>query len=123
MDEIAKVLAEETGAAMPFARFQSMHSPEFLREAGAQVFDVKGNIFPAELPGSMGMTWRQPVGVVGCISPWNAALLLALRAIVFPIAYGNTAVLKTSEASSVAGGVIVAQLFEEAGSPRACSTW
>ena len=117
-DEIAAILARETGAAMPFAKFQSMHSPEFLREAGAQVFDVEGRIFPAELPGSMSMMWRQPVGVVGSISPWNAALLLALRAVVFPIAYGNTTVLKTSEASSVAGGVIVAQIFEQAGFPK-----
>ena len=117
LDEISKILAEETGAAGPFAKFQAMNTPEFFREAASQVFMVSGEIIPADMPGQTGMVWRQPVGVVGSISPWNAALLLAIRAIVFPIAYGNTCVLKTSEASSVAGGVVVAQIFEEAGFP------
>lgn len=116
-DEIARILAEETGAAQPFAKFQVATGPEFLREAASQVYMVQGEIIPSDLPGQTGMVWRQPVGVVGSISPWNAALLLALRAVVFPIAYGNTVVLKTSEASSVAGGVVIAQIFEEAGFP------
>ena len=74
-------------------------------------------MFPSETPDCVGMMWRQPMGVVGCISPWNAALLLALRAVVFPLACGNTVVLKTSEASSVVGGVMLAQLFADAGFP------
>jgi acyl-CoA reductase-like NAD-dependent aldehyde dehydrogenase len=44
-------------------------------------------------------------------------MLLALRAVSFPIAYGNTVVLKTSEASSIAGGIMLAEVFEEAGFP------
>lgn len=117
IDEIAKILAEETGAAGPFAKFQAMNTPEFFREAASQVYMVAGEIIPADMPGQTGMVWRQPVGVVGSISPWNAALLLAVRAVVFPIAYGNTCVLKTSEASPVAGGVTIAEIFEEAGFP------
>lgn len=116
--EFAAMLANETGAAGPFAKFQAHIGPEFLREAAAQVFSVHGEIFPSELPDCTSMMWRQPVGVVGCISPWNAAMLLALRAISFPIAYGNTVVLKTSEASSVAGGIMLAEVFEEAGFPK-----
>lgn len=117
-DDFAKALREETGAATPFAKFQAHTGLEFLREAASQVFDVHGKIFPSETPGCVGMVWRQPVGVVGCISPWNAAMLLALRAVSFPLAYGNTVVLKTSEASSVAGGVLLAEVFEEAGFPK-----
>lgn len=115
--EVAKILTQEVGAAKPFAMFQSTNGPEFLREAASQVHRVTGKIMPAELPGSMGMMWRQPVGVVGSISPWNAPLLLSLRAIVFPIAYGNTVVHKPSNFSAVSGGAVVAQVFEEAGFP------
>lgn len=118
MGEFAEMLANETGAAGPFAKFQAHVGPEFLREAAAQVYSVHGTIFPADVPDSTSMMWRQPVGVVGCISPWNAAMLLALRAISFPIAYGNTTVLKTSEASSIVGGIMIAEVFEEAGFPK-----
>ena len=115
--EFSTMLAVETGAAGPFARFQAHTGPEFLREAASQVYSVHGTIFPADIPDSTSMMWRQPVGVVGCISPWNAAMLLALRAVSFPIAYGNTVVLKTSEASSIAGGIMLAEVFAEAGFP------
>jgi acyl-CoA reductase-like NAD-dependent aldehyde dehydrogenase len=118
MEEFADMLALETGAAQPFAKFQAHTGPEFLREAASQVFDVHGTIFPSELPDCTSMMWRQPVGVVGCISPWNAAMLLALRAVTFPLAYGNTVVLKTSEASSIVGGIMLAEVFEEAGFPK-----
>jgi acyl-CoA reductase-like NAD-dependent aldehyde dehydrogenase len=111
------LLADETGAAGPFAKFQAHTGPEFLREAASQVYSVHGTIFPSDMPNATSMMWRQPVGVVGCISPWNAAMLLALRAVSFPIAYGNTVVLKTSEASSIAGGIMLAEVFEEAGFP------
>lgn len=117
MDEFVRVLAVETGAATPFARFQSFRGPEFLREAASQVFEVEGKIFPSEKPDTVSMMWRQPVGVVASISPRNAAMLLALRGISFPLAYGNTVVHKTSGASSVSGGVLLAEVFEEAGLP------
>ncbi len=116
-EEIILALQEETGATMPICMFQIKNGPEFLREAAAQVENVHGAMFPAESPDCVNMMWRQPMGVVGCISPWNAALLLGLRAIAFPLACGNTVVFKTSEASSVVGGVMIAQAMEEAGFP------
>ena len=117
MDQFVEVLNRETGAATPFAMFQAFNSPEFLREAASMVLNVHGEMFPSEDPDCVDMMWRQPLGVVGCISPWNAALLLALRAVVFPLACGNTVVFKTSEASSVVG-CMVTKLFEDAGFPK-----
>ncbi len=116
-DEYVRALQEETGTALPIAMFQIMNGPEFLREAASQVHDVHGQMFPSESPDTVNMMWRQPMGVVGCISPWNAALLLGLRAIAFPLAYGNTVVFKTSADSSMTGGVMIAQVMEEAGFP------
>src|SRR6185437_1194795 len=63
------------------------------------------------------MGLRKPVGVVGAIAPWNAALILSARSIAAPLALGNTVVLKPSELSPVVGGLIWAEIFREAGLP------
>jgi acyl-CoA reductase-like NAD-dependent aldehyde dehydrogenase len=65
----------------------------------------------------MAMGIRQPVGVVGAIAPWNAALILSARSIAAPLALGNTVVLKPSEWSPVVGGLIWGEIFADAGLP------
>jgi acyl-CoA reductase-like NAD-dependent aldehyde dehydrogenase len=112
------ILAEETGCTFGFAMFQAMFTPGLLREAAAQVHQANGEIIPADLPGAFHMAMRQPVGVVAGIAPWNAPLILSLRSICLPIAYGNTAVLKPSTESAAAGGVVIAEVFHEAGFPK-----
>jgi acyl-CoA reductase-like NAD-dependent aldehyde dehydrogenase len=67
--------------------------------------------------GAFSMGLRKPVGVVGAIAPWNAALILSARAIAGPLALGNTVVLKPSEWSPVAGGLLWGEIFAEAGLP------
>ena len=58
-----------------------------------------------------------PVGVVGAIAPWNAALILSARSIAAPLALGNTVVLKPSELSPYVGGLLWGEIFAEAGLP------
>jgi aldehyde dehydrogenase (NAD+) len=117
-DEIVAVLAEETGCAFGFAMFQETFTPGLLSEAAAQSHQTVGEIIPSDLPGSLHMAVRQPVGVVAGIALWNAPLILSLRSICMPIAFGNTAVLKPSSESAVAGGVAIAEVFKEAGFPK-----
>jgi aldehyde dehydrogenase (NAD+) len=117
-DEIITILAEETGCTFSFAMFQATFTPGLLREAAAQVHQAIGEIIPDDTPGAFSMAIRQPVGIVAGIAPWNAPLILSLRSICLPIAYGNTAILKPSTESSAAGGVIIAQAFHEAGFPK-----
>ncbi|MCC8193788.1 MAG: aldehyde dehydrogenase family protein [Deltaproteobacteria bacterium] len=117
-DDLFAILAQETGCAFPASMVQVSNAPEFFREAASHVFDVEGKIFPSQNPDTVSMMWRLPVGVVASISPWNAALLLGLRGIVFPLAYGNTVVHKPSEAAPIAGGVVIAEVLEEAGFPK-----
>ncbi|HBA55749.1 MAG TPA: aldehyde dehydrogenase, partial [Syntrophorhabdus aromaticivorans] len=116
--EIVAILAEETGCTFGFAMFQTMFTPGLLREAAAQVHQANGELIPADLPGALYMAIRRPVGVVAGIAPWNAPLILSLRSICLPIAYGNTAVLKPSTESAAAGGVVIAEVFHEAGFPK-----
>ncbi|HUT71303.1 MAG TPA: aldehyde dehydrogenase family protein [Desulfatiglandales bacterium] len=117
-EEIVPILAEETGCTFGFAMFQTHFTPGLLREAAAQAHQANGEIIPADLPGAFYMAIRQPVGVVAGIAPWNAPLILSLRSICMPIAYGNTAILKPSTESAAAGGVVIAEVFHEAGFPK-----
>ena len=110
-------LMEETGATFGFSMFQLGFTPNLLRESASQVYNVTGEILPSDTPGAFFMATRQPVGVVAGLAPWNAPLILSLRALALPIAYGNTVVLKPSEESPAVGGTMLAEVFEEAGFP------
>ena len=116
--EIVEILKDETGGTFGWGMFQTHFTPGLLRESAAQVHMVTGQIIPADLPGAFFMALRQPVGVVAGIAPWNAPLILSLRAVALPIAYGNTAILKPSSESPVSGGLVYAEIFEEAGFPK-----
>jgi acyl-CoA reductase-like NAD-dependent aldehyde dehydrogenase len=115
--EIVSIITQETGGTLGWGMFQTGFVPGLLREAAAQVHAVNGEIIPADLPGALFMAIRQPVGVVAAIAPWNAPLILSLRAVALPMACGNTTVLKPSAEAPVSGGMILAEVFEEAGLP------
>jgi len=116
-EQLVQWLIKETGSTFGMAMFQSFYTPGILREAASQVSEPKGEILASDTPGALFMVQRQPVGVVAGISPWNAPLILSMRAICMPIALGNTVVLKPAPDSPVSGGVAMAQIFQEAGLP------
>ena len=113
----ANTLIEESGSVFRKAMFEVGASAGVLREAAAQTSRVAGDILPSNVPGKLNMVLRQPVGVVGVISPWNVPLLLSLRGFAYAMAYGNTIVLKPSEETPVSGGTMIAQVFDEVGLP------
>jgi acyl-CoA reductase-like NAD-dependent aldehyde dehydrogenase len=116
-DDIVGQLASETGASFGFGMFQMSFVPGLLRQAAATAYSPLGQILPSDHPGTLAMGIRKPVGVVGAIAPWNAALILSARSIAAPLALGNTVVLKPSELSPIVGGVLWGEIFAEAGLP------
>ncbi len=60
---------------------------------------------------------REPLGVVGCIVPWNYPLLMAAWKVAPALAAGNSVVLKPAEQSPLSG-LLMAELFVEAGGPE-----
>jgi acyl-CoA reductase-like NAD-dependent aldehyde dehydrogenase len=116
-DEIIGLLARETGCTFGFGMFQNLFTPGLLRQGAAAAYAPIGEVIPSDVPGALAMGLRQPVGVVGAIAPWNAALILSLRSITAPLALGNTVVLKPSEWSPVTGGTLWGEVFAEAGLP------
>jgi acyl-CoA reductase-like NAD-dependent aldehyde dehydrogenase len=116
-DEVVGLLARETGSTFGFGMFQMGFVPGLLRQAAALAYSPIGEILPSDLPGAMSMGLRRPVGVVGAIAPWNAALILSARSIAAPLVLGNTVVAKPSEESPFVGGLLWGEIFTEAGLP------
>jgi acyl-CoA reductase-like NAD-dependent aldehyde dehydrogenase len=117
-DEIVSILARETGCTFGFGMFQMHFVPGLFRQAAATPYQPIGQVIPSDNPGTFAMGIRKPVGVVGAIAPWNAALILSARSIAAPLALGNTVVLKPSEWSPIAGGLVWGEIFAEAGLPE-----
>jgi acyl-CoA reductase-like NAD-dependent aldehyde dehydrogenase len=115
--DVVSWLARETGCSFGFGMFQMMFVPGLFRQAAGAAYSPLGTVIPSDMPGAFAMGVRRPVGVVGAIAPWNAALILSARSIAAPLALGNTVVLKPSELSPVVGGLIWGDIFAEAGLP------
>jgi acyl-CoA reductase-like NAD-dependent aldehyde dehydrogenase len=116
-DDIVALLAAETGCASGFAGFQVQTGIRLLRQASNWGYLPAGEVIRSDIPGTFAMALRRPLGVVGGISPWNGAHVLAWRTVVNPLAFGNTVVLKPSEEAPVSAGLIVAEILDEAGFP------
>jgi acyl-CoA reductase-like NAD-dependent aldehyde dehydrogenase len=117
LDEVVGLLARETGCSFGFGMFQLGFVPGLFRQAAATAYSPIGQVIPSDVPGTFAMGLRRPVGVVGAIAPWNAALILSARSIAAPLALGNTVVLKPSEWSPISGGLLWGEIFGEAGLP------
>ncbi len=115
-DEVVSLLARETGATFGFGMFQMHFVPGLFRQAAALAYAPLGEVLPSD-SGAFAMGIRKPVGVVGAIAPWNAALILSARSIAAPLALGNAVVLKPSEWSPIVGGLLWGEIFAEAGLP------
>jgi acyl-CoA reductase-like NAD-dependent aldehyde dehydrogenase len=116
-DEVVSWLARETGCTFGFGMFQMGFVPGLLRQSAALAYAPLGQVIPSDNPGTVAMGIRKPVGVVGAIAPWNAALILSARSISAPLALGNAVVWKPSEWSPWSGGLIWGEIFAEAGLP------
>jgi benzaldehyde dehydrogenase (NAD) len=95
--QFAAILSTETGATGGWGHFNVHLAAGMLREAAAMTTQISGELIPSDVPGSLAMALRQPVGVVLGIAPWNAPIILGVRAIAMPLACGNTVILKASE--------------------------
>jgi len=117
MPDVAKITAVETGQTFGWGMFNCIYTVGILREAAAQAYAMVGEVIPTDLPDTTAMAVRQPVGVVVGIAPWSAPMILGMRAVAAPVAYGNTVVLKASE-ESPGTHLSIARVFEEAGFPK-----
>ncbi|MDZ5457537.1 aldehyde dehydrogenase [Azohydromonas lata] len=115
-DAFAQAVAAETGGSALWSGFNVHVAAGMLQEAASLTTQITGEIIPSNVPGSLAMAVRQPAGVVLGLAPWNAPVILGVRAVATPLACGNTVVLKGSELSPATHGLII-EALQEAGLP------
>jgi benzaldehyde dehydrogenase (NAD) len=113
-EAFVQAMARETGASAMWAGFNVHLAGGILVEAAALTTQIGGEVIPSDVPGSLAMGVRQAAGVVIGIAPWNAPVILGVRAIATPLACGNTVVLKGSELCPQTHALIVEALNEAA---------
>lgn len=113
------ILSAEVSATKGWVRANILSTAGVFRETAALATHIKGEIVPADRPGTTILVSREPVGVVLAISPWNMPVTLTARAICCPLICGNSVVLKPSEFSPKSQHLVVRALTE-AGLPVGC---
>ena len=114
--DLIAAMQAEIGATQAWAGFNIHLATGMIREAAALTTQISGTVIPSDKPGCMAMAIREPAGVVLGMAPWNAPVILGVRAIATPLACGNTVVLKASETCPRTHALIGAA-FHEAGLP------
>ncbi|SEW14122.1 aldehyde dehydrogenase family protein [Natrinema salifodinae] len=116
-DEIIDILAHEAGGSRIMGETSIQLATDQAAEAATIPRRMKGEHAESNIPGKENIVQREPKGVVTVISPWNFPLNLSMRAVAPAIAAGNAVVLKPATNTPIAGGLLLAKLFEEAGVP------
>ena len=106
--EEGKTIAEGKGEAFRSGQFFQYYAAECLRQIGEQAASVR--------PGVDVEVTREPVGVVGVITPWNFPIAVAAWKIAPALAFGNSVVLKPSE-TVPASAAILADIIHRSGLP------
>ncbi len=116
-DAFVDAMMGEIGATEGWARFNLMLAAGMIREAAALTTQIAGEVIPSDKPGCIALALREPVGVLLGIAPWNAPIILGVRAVAVPLACGNTVVLKASE-QCPRTHALIAEAFADAGLPQ-----
>lgn len=116
LEAFVEAMVEETGATPGWAHLNVHLAAGMLKEAAALTTQITGEVIPSDRPGTLAFAVRQPVGVILSLAPWNAPVILGVRALATPLACGNTVVFKGSELSPRTHALIV-EALAEAGLP------
>ncbi|HWJ70775.1 MAG TPA: aldehyde dehydrogenase [Sphingobium sp.] len=116
-DAFVDAMMGEIGATKGWAMFNLGLAASMIREAAALTTQMSGEVIPSDKPGCLAMALREPVGVILGIAPWNAPIILGVRAIAVPLACGNSVILKASETCPRTHALII-EAFAEAGFPE-----
>ena len=117
-DEIVDWLIKESGSTRIKAMVEFGATRAITLEAATFPNRVHGEIRPSNTAGKENFIYREPIGIVAVISPWNFPLHLTQRSIAPALALGNAVVLKPASDTPVTGGLWLAKVFEEAGLPK-----
>lgn len=114
--DLARTLTREEGKSLKDALGEVQRSINIMEFMAGEARRLTGETLPSELPKNFSYTVRQPVGVVGVITPWNFPLAIPVWKIAPALVCGNTVVFKPATLTPLCA-VRLVQIFEQAGLP------
>ena len=115
-EEIGTVLAREEGKTLAEAIGETARAAQIFRFFAGEAIRVAGDAVASVRPDVDVEVQREPVGVVGLITPWNFPIAIPAWKIAPALAYGNTVVFKPADLTP-ASAHILAEIIHEAGCP------
>jgi acyl-CoA reductase-like NAD-dependent aldehyde dehydrogenase len=119
-DEVARLISDEAGKPMKAARVEAKRAMSTYTFAAVEARKLAGEMVPMDAAqageGKLAFTLRQPIGVVGAISPFNFPLNLVAHKIAPALAAGCAVVLKPASQTPLSA-LLLAELETEAGLP------
>jgi aldehyde dehydrogenase (NAD+) len=115
-DDLAELMAREMGKVLPEAAGDVQEAVDMSFYMGGEGRRLFGQTTPSELRDKFNMSVRQPIGVVGVITPWNFPIAIPSWKIAPALVCGNTVVFKPATATPLLGERFV-ELLVEAGIP------
>ncbi|KAF4630451.1 hypothetical protein G7Y89_g7688 [Cudoniella acicularis] len=116
-ETLKTAMREETSCSAPYADFQVLFAVQCIQETASRISALVGEVPNVGAPGSYGFIFREALGPILLIAPWNAALILAGRSLAAILGAGCTAIFKASELSPKTHHLL-AQCFIDAGLPN-----
>ncbi|SPL72471.1 aldehyde dehydrogenase family protein [Acinetobacter stercoris] len=116
-EEIVDLLISESGSTRLKANIEVDAALGIIQEASTYPTRMQDETLQAASPDQQSRVFRQALGVIAVISPWNFPFHLSMRSVITAIAIGNTVVLKPSSDTPITGGLLLGKIFEEAGIP------
>jgi acyl-CoA reductase-like NAD-dependent aldehyde dehydrogenase len=115
-DELAHVLAREEGKRLVEARGEVVRASQIFNFFAGECLRPVGELFDSARDGVSIEVTREPVGVVGVITPWNFPIAIPSWKIAPALAYGNTVVLKPAEIAPSSSWHLI-EILHRAGVP------
>jgi acyl-CoA reductase-like NAD-dependent aldehyde dehydrogenase len=120
-DELIETLVMEGGKVLNIAQGEVTRAKETIRVSAEEAKRVGGELVPIDWTkageGRIGLVRRFPIGVIGCISPFNYPLNLSCHKIGPAIAAGNSIILKPPSATPLSG-LLLGEMLLETDYPR-----
>jgi acyl-CoA reductase-like NAD-dependent aldehyde dehydrogenase len=115
--ELAEALTREEGKTLGESAGEVQRAIDIFRFFGGISYTLGGQTIPHELPNNLLYTTRQPLGVVGLITPWNFPIAIPAWKMAPALVSGNAVVIKP--ASQAPGPTLeLAKALAEAGLPK-----
>jgi lactaldehyde dehydrogenase/glycolaldehyde dehydrogenase len=97
VEPLARVIAEEQGKVLGLARVEVVFTADYMDYMAEWARRIEGEILESDRPGETIFLFRQPIGVIGGILPWNFPFFLIARKVAPALVTGNTIVIKPSK--------------------------